>query len=81
MADLFGQEVQTFNVKAYPAPPGTGPPGETCGTCSNSHYHKPSKKRFWKCKLIYMTHGEGTDIKVRSPSCRHWTPKAEPPNA
>lgn len=51
----------------YPAAPGTGPTGETCGTC----VHAVQVDGFYKCKLIESkwTHGYGTDIKLKSPAC------------
>lgn len=64
---------RTPTVKnGYAAQPGTGPQGKTCKDCR----HKASmgnygSKRFIKCELrrSTWTHGEGTDILARSPSC------------
>lgn len=56
--------------------PGTGPEGETCGTCK----HKIAMRgRFLKCELRYetWTHGYGTDILARSPACKFWSARDE----
>lgn len=54
----------------YAAPPGTGPHGETCGSCGSLHVHMTgSRKRFFKCNLVNWTHGAATDIRMRSPAC------------
>lgn len=52
-------------------PPGTGPEGETCGTCGHHVVHIWSK-RYHKCALVKPTRGPGTDIRVRSPACAKW---------
>lgn len=74
----IGGEVVTANQrgKNYVQPrgyfyhPGTGPAGETCGSCK----HCASGNRYSKCALnrARWTHGRATDILVRSPACRHW---------
>lgn len=60
--------------KGYVALPGTGPKGETCGTCT----HKVSMRKYRKCELNRprWTHGPGTDILARSPACSKWEAKA-----
>lgn len=51
MNDLFGQvivDAPKEAVKGYARPPGTGPVGETCGTCENACYTgSGSNKRFF----------------------------------
>jgi len=63
----------------YAAPPGTGPEGQSCGTCG--HYRRAHHQAgvFLKCGLLQhcWTHGPGTDIKAGSPSCRLWEAQAE----
>ncbi|MDH4229985.1 MAG: hypothetical protein OEW11_09640 [Nitrospirota bacterium] len=57
----------------YAAQPGTGPAGETCGTCR--HLARVQKaKTYRKCGLMqkHWTGGRGTDVKSASPACRHW---------
>jgi hypothetical protein len=60
-------------MKGYAAEPGTGPKGETCGTCKH-HVKKRMAKTYHKCALMEAcwTGGGATDIKVRSAACRHW---------
>lgn len=59
--------------RGYAAPPGTGPEGETCGTCQH-HVINRMSKNYHKCELAEhrWTGGRGSDILVRSPACRHW---------
>lgn len=57
--------------RGYYQPPGTGPEGETCGSCK----HIARGRGGWaKCELSRgrWTHSRGTDIRVRSPACRKW---------
>lgn len=85
MADLFGFEQPDDPVykgrpkkktlaNGYAATPGSGPDGETCGTCK---YHKVKEmaKRYHKCELTKWTGGVATDIRVRSPACLKWEAK------
>ena len=75
---LFGREeipVISGNVGAYASVPGSGPKGETCGSCRHSWAHRPSNKRYWKCGLVSMTHGPGTDIRLSAPACLRWQMK------
>lgn len=55
----------------YAAEPGTGPPGETCGTCQHHHVSSLSKD-YHKCRLGSDSGGPGTDIRVRAPACSKW---------
>ena len=57
----------------YAALPGTGPAGETCGTCRH-HAIVQHSNRYHKCGLMRQkwTGGVKTDIRVRSPACREW---------
>lgn len=50
--------------------PGTGPEGETCGTCK----HIVGFRRWNKCNLnrARWTGGRGSDILVRAAACRYW---------
>jgi hypothetical protein len=49
--------------------PGTGPEGETCGSCKHRTYG-----RYIKCELnrARWTHSRGTDILAGSPACKYW---------
>lgn len=83
MPDLFGEEVVLVakpksrkRVRGYAADPGTGPEGETCGSCKYIHRVKNwSGRKYWaKCghPLGYISHSTASDIKVRAPACRCW---------
>lgn len=57
--------------RGYIMPPGSGPAGETCGTCQ----HIVGRgTRYLKCKLneSRWTHGPGSDIRARSKACKKW---------
>lgn len=61
--------------RGYAWTPGTGPAGETCGTCC----HRALRKgKYYKCDLVAVnwTGGYGTDILLRSLACRFWEPEA-----
>lgn len=53
--------------------PGTGPEGETCGTCAHL-VHTGNSGRYLKCGLMRKdwTHGPGTDLRARWPACSKW---------
>jgi hypothetical protein len=59
--------------RGYAAPPGTGPEGETCGSCE--HCVRGREGRYRKCELnrARWTHGPGSDILARSLACSKWT--------
>lgn len=56
--------------RGYAYFPGTGPQGETCGSCE----HITAGRRWHKCGLARATwtSGRGTDVLVRSPACKYW---------
>ena len=56
--------------------PGTGPDGETCGSCR----HYAGMSGWAKCDLNkpQWTHSRRTDILARSPACRKWEPTTPP---
>ena len=74
--DLFGDPIREpikGTVPAgYAALPGTGPAGETCGSCA----HASRRHRYAKCRLLRArwTHGIKTDIRLRTPACSRWQP-------
>lgn len=59
------------SYKGYPAEPGSGPAGETCGSCANLVTRQFSKTYF-KCGLTDYTGGPATDIRKKSPACKLW---------
>jgi ribosomal protein L37AE/L43A len=88
MRDLFGSEITEAEARriaaagrkrreptpaGYCASPGTGPKGETCGSCKH-HVVKRLAKNYHKCNLARAawTGGRKTDIRVRAPACLRW---------
>lgn len=77
--DLFGREPDKprgkhyVEPRGYAAPPGTGPAGETCGTCQHAR-RIVMGKTFHKCALAKAkwTHGRKTDVLAGSPACSKW---------
>lgn len=61
----------------YAARPGTGPAGETCGSCRHCVY-RTGHQRYYKCNLMMASwsRGRGTDVAYRSPACALWEPTA-----
>lgn len=57
----------------HAAPPGTGPAGETCGSCAHLEC-KAMASRYYKCGLMkkHWTGGIGTDVCVRDAACAKW---------
>ena len=86
MADLFGFEQpekpiytgrkrKNTQANGYAATPGSGPEGETCGSCNNFiRRGSYSGKEFFKCEIMRAswTFGVGSDIRKKSPACRRW---------
>ena len=77
MKTLFGDIEFYKKTNAHADAPGTGPAGETCGTCgyyTRVEYHD---KVYRKCGLmkLYWTHGSGTDIRAKDPACTRWRAK------
>ncbi len=82
MKDLFGNEVSIVEARrilakrkeptpsGYAARPGTGPKGETCGTCAHLARIEMAKTYF-KCELnrAKWTHGRKTDVLKRALAC------------
>lgn len=80
---MFGNEVTVEEARrllkakgggqkrGYAAPPGTGPKGQTCGTCRHL-YRNRMAKTYLKCSLMrsVWTGGAGTDILAKAPACR-----------
>ena len=60
----------------HAALPGTGPKGETCGSCANLS-RKQMSKAYLKCALMSAcwTGGEYTDVRARDAACRLWAAK------
>ena len=74
--DLMRKAVPPKIKGLYAAEPGTGPAGETCGSCAHLHRNRQAKV-YLKCGLTRArwTGGFGTDVKARSPACAKWISK------
>lgn len=75
----FGKKKRKTKANGYAAQPGFGPAGETCKTCANYCRVQGGGRRWPKCLLRkpFWTHGPGSDIRAKSPSCRYWEKKVE----
>jgi hypothetical protein len=63
--------------------PGTGPQGETCGSCQHLYrVGTRSGKSFPKCLLnrAKWTHGGATDVRVRWAACSKWEAREPAPS-
>ncbi|WP_056212978.1 hypothetical protein [Methylobacterium sp. Leaf94] len=83
MSDLFGQSPEPAKPKGtqangYAFPPGTGPEGETCGSCGHLTRIRLAST-YSKCGLARArwTGGKATDVLLRSPACRRWEARAK----
>ncbi len=83
MTDLFGLDDappprKTTLQKGHAWPPGTGPAGETCGSCAHLFRNRMAKTYF-KCLLAQSkwTGGKASDVRVRDLACKKWK---EPPH-
>ena len=81
--DLFGapDPPPPSKAKRKPTPakghafrPGTGPEGETCGSCAHLA-RKTMAKTYLKCGLnrAAWTGGGGSDVRARDPACKFWS--------
>lgn len=59
--------------RGYAARPGTGPAGETCGTCKHKT-HAHAARSYPKCALTRAcwSSTRRTDILVSAPACAKW---------
>lgn len=68
--------------RGYVAPPGTGPVGETCGSCKHVvRCVNGNRNKSWlKCLLNEgrWTNGRGSDVLAGSPACSEWEKEDEP---
>jgi hypothetical protein len=79
MKNLFGDEDLDERIKqrGHAARPGTGPKGETCGTCQHYRRVLGGNRHYLKCGLMKhaWTGGPGSDIRAKDPACGYWRAK------
>jgi hypothetical protein len=68
---LLGTKVRR---RGHAGNPGSGPKGETCGTCKAYRTVQGGRSTHPKCHLerANWTGGPGSDIRKRDPSCEFW---------
>lgn len=84
MKDMFGREVIVSEFvepkkRKDPLPrghimsPGTGPKGETCGSCEHL-FRNQMAKTYLKCELnrVRWTGGRATDVRAKDQACSKW---------
>lgn len=62
-------------ANGYAAMPGTGPQGESCGTCAHCRMRTiRSGRHYYKCALMLerWSSCRSTDVVLRSPACSRW---------
>jgi len=79
MESLFGDEFQKGKGRAVakrctPAPCGSGPAGETCGTCDFLTRVQGNTAWYLKCGKMQAvwTRGAGSDVRAKWEACREW---------
>jgi hypothetical protein len=72
------QKRKPTQPKGYAARPGSGPAGETCGTCAHYLRVEGGNRAFPKCALMrrHWTHGPGSDIRRAAAACEKWERRA-----
>jgi ribosomal protein L37E len=72
-----------LKARGHAAFPGTGPAGETCGSCGAyiSQRAYGGGKTFPKCALARdrWTRGSASDVRKQDPACAKWTTRAAAP--
>lgn len=65
--------------KGYAALPGTGPAGETCGSCVHLARRRMARV-YLKCGLMERgwTGGAATDVRAKAPACSRWAATGTP---
>lgn len=60
--------------RGHPYPPGSGPRGESCGSCGKLRSGGELGKRYFKCNVLRgsWTGGAGTDVRKKDPACLAW---------
>ena len=61
-------------VRGHAGLPGSGPIGQTCGTCASIVRKAAAGKPFFKCHLTASkwTGGSATDLRAKDQACNQW---------
>jgi len=64
---------RTVPANGYAMRPGTGPEGETCGTCAHC-CRRTRNRAYYKCGLCVAnwTASRVSDVLLKSPACAKW---------
>jgi hypothetical protein len=64
--------------RGHAAPIGSGPEGETCGSCDYV-VRGDASRTYFKCSLMreIWTGGRATDVRAGDGACRRWHPQPE----
>ena len=77
LPEVVSRSLKQPKIQGYAALPGTGPDGETCGTCVSLTV-RALTKRYHKClkTIDRWTAGRGSDVRVKDRACRVWSAKS-----
>lgn len=73
-AELRRERRRAYEIpKGHAWTPGSGPAGETCGTCRHRRFFKQSRA-WYKCAKneSAWSHARHTDIRLRDAACKFW---------
>lgn len=72
-ASKLAAERARLKKGSYADVPGTGPKGETCGSCKHL-FRNELARTYLKCGLCrqWWTGGASTDVLSRAPACSKW---------
>jgi hypothetical protein len=65
--------------RAHPSPPGSGPAGQSCGTCAKCVKREFTHHNYYKCLVMakFWTAGLGTDVRLKDLACKSWEPRID----
>lgn len=78
LMELPPQAAKGVRRRGHAERPGTGPEGETCGSCEHVRKRFTGAGRaFHKCELrrASWTAGGGSDVRLKDPACGAWEKK------
>ena len=65
--------------RAHPYQLGSGPAGQSCGTCEKLRESSGYRRKYFKCSVMraHWTRGPGSDIRKKDLACLAWEPKLD----